>query len=278
MSRKPSSPASGVNKLPKKQGNDKFLPKPTVTGAMGGAIKAIGKSGNQNHSSEQKQAGNKFGELLILSDRQMAWLAGQLALVSARRYPEGSKEYRAVLSQGTIAILILLNECRNYGVFDLAQIACLLGSVEIESQMGVVMYEDWPGVYEYAEANYDGGYEFRGRGYAQLTGKANYQRIGNIVEPGRGDELLRNPNIAAEDKALAGKIAVLGMRDGLFTQSGRGLNSYVNEDMTAQQRRAGFANAREILNPGEEHKKEELANRSEAFLQALKYLLPRVPW
>lgn len=52
------------------------------------------------------------------------------------------------------------------------------------------------------------GYKFRGRGAFQITGRANYQRYGNMV--GRPD-ILDNPDIA-DDPAVACAMAVAYMR------------------------------------------------------------------
>lgn len=76
---------------------------------------------------------------------------------------------------------------------------------------------------EYFERKYGGrldlgndtredGFTFRGRGYCQITGKANYSRMGRHV----GVDLVSNPDRALEHE-IAFRILTLGMAEGLFT-------------------------------------------------------------
>lgn len=58
-----------------------------------------------------------------------------------------------------------------------------------------------------------------GRGDIQITHKANYQKLGVAI----GVDLVSNPSKAL-DPEVSGKIAVIGMRDGLFT--GKRLSHY----------------------------------------------------
>lgn len=73
------------------------------------------------------------------------------------------------------------------------------------------------------------GYLYRGRGYIQITGRANYTKFG----------LRDNPD-GALDPATAAHIAVTGMREGTFT--GKKLGTYVNAD------KADYFNARAVIN------------------------------
>lgn len=76
------------------------------------------------------------------------------------------------------------------------------------------------------------GYLFRGRGYVQLTGRANYTKASDLVAVDL---------IAAPDRALssdiAANIAIVGMSRGLFT--GKGFKDYLPGD---------YVNARRIIN------------------------------
>jgi putative chitinase len=56
------------------------------------------------------------------------------------------------------------------------------------------------------------GYTYRGRGYCQITGKANYSRLGRHL----GVDLVSNPDRALEHD-IAFRILTLGMAEGLFT-------------------------------------------------------------
>ena len=56
------------------------------------------------------------------------------------------------------------------------------------------------------------GPRFKGRGYVQITGRANYKRLGKLL----GVDLVSSP-LRALEPSISYKIASLGMRKGLFT-------------------------------------------------------------
>lgn len=76
---------------------------------------------------------------------------------------------------------------------------------------------------------------YYGRGYVQLTHRANYQTFSVIL----GADFMRNPDLALRP-AYAYRIAATGMRRGLFT--GKKLSDYLNE------READYIGARRIVN------------------------------
>jgi hypothetical protein len=80
------------------------------------------------------------------------------------------------------------------------------------------------------------GFRFRGRGYVQITGRANYERIGRLLEV----DLIGNPEQAL-DPEIAYRIAAGGMQHGWFT--GRKLVQYIPSDTDPQ-----FQPARQIIN------------------------------
>jgi putative chitinase len=63
------------------------------------------------------------------------------------------------------------------------------------------------------------GKRFAGRGYVQITGRANYQKASKLV----GKDLVANPDLAL-DPAISAKIIVHGMVNGWFT--GRKMADY----------------------------------------------------
>ena len=81
------------------------------------------------------------------------------------------------------------------------------------------------------------GYRFRGRGYVQITGRANYARLGKMI--GRGDDLVRTPELAT-DREIAYRIMSIGMRSGAFT--GKKLSDYISPS------KCDYKNARRIIN------------------------------
>lgn len=81
------------------------------------------------------------------------------------------------------------------------------------------------------------GYLYRGRGYVQITGRANYTRLSHVL--GRGTELAWVPNLVLAPE-IAYQIMSVGMRKGLFT--GKKLTDYINESG------CDYVQARRIIN------------------------------
>lgn len=76
------------------------------------------------------------------------------------------------------------------------------------------------------------GYLYRGRGYVQITGRANYAKAGGKL----GVDLIGNPD-AALNPDIAARILVRGCSEGWFT--GKKLSDYLGDD---------FRNARRVVN------------------------------
>jgi len=76
------------------------------------------------------------------------------------------------------------------------------------------------------------GYLYRGRGFVQITGRANYKRAGDKL----GIDLIGNPD-AALNPTVAAQILVRGCSEGWFT--GKKLSDYLPDD---------FRNARRVVN------------------------------
>ena len=87
--------------------------------------------------------------------------------------------------------------------------------------------------------NQGDGYLFRGRGYVQITGRANYQRLSNFLGLTGGDDLIVNPDRALSSD-IAYKIMSFGMINGSFT--GKKLDDYINPLQT------DYFQARRIIN------------------------------
>ncbi|OQW87787.1 MAG: hypothetical protein BWK78_08740 [Thiotrichaceae bacterium IS1] len=103
------------------------------------------------------------------------------------------------------------------------------------------------------------GYRYRGRGYVQLTFRANYRkaseklsrltyRYPNGVDLESDPDLTLNPRIAAD-------IMLLGMREGWFT--GKNLGQYIQGD------KKDYYNARRIINALD--KAEDISRYAEKF-------------
>lgn len=83
------------------------------------------------------------------------------------------------------------------------------------------------------------GYRFRGRGYVQITGRANYARMTKALKLGPEADLVTDPDQTLRP-AIAYQIMSVGMIKGLFT--GKKLADYIN---TAG---CDYRNARRIIN------------------------------
>ena len=99
------------------------------------------------------------------------------------------------------------------------------------------------------------GYKYRGRGYVQLTGAANYRRAGKKL----GIDLSGNPDLALDPVHAAG-IMIFGMAEGWFT--GKKLSDYIG-DYTAN-----YVDARRIINGVD--KQDKIAAEAVAFELALR--------
>ncbi|HEX8142875.1 MAG TPA: hypothetical protein VF553_09785 [Pyrinomonadaceae bacterium] len=83
------------------------------------------------------------------------------------------------------------------------------------------------------------GYLYRGRGYVQITGRPNYQKMSSILGLTGEDDLIVHPDHALHPD-VAYRIMSYGMRNGTFT--GKKLNDYINGTT------CDYTNARRIIN------------------------------
>lgn len=104
------------------------------------------------------------------------------------------------------------------------------------------------------------GARFHGRGYVQLTGRANYTKAKNLTKK----DVLTNPDLA-KDPALAYEIAIQGMKDGWFT--GRKLSQFIKDGASPN-----YEDARTIINGHDQAVKiADIARRfSEVLLESAK--------
>jgi hypothetical protein len=79
------------------------------------------------------------------------------------------------------------------------------------------------------------GYEYRGRGFIQISWKNNYKKLGYTL----GYDLINYPDQLL-DPLIAYKVMSYGMRKGIFT--GKKLSDYLNEY------HADYRNARRVIN------------------------------
>lgn len=83
------------------------------------------------------------------------------------------------------------------------------------------------------------GFKYRGRGYVQITGRANYARLTTELGLGPDEDLVNDPEQALRPM-ISYRIMSAGMRKGLFT--GKKLSDYINAQG------CDYRNARRIIN------------------------------
>lgn len=171
-------------------------------------------------------------------------------------------------------IKLILDAALNQDITDVNQLAYILATVKTETGNFTPITEKYwvkgatqdqarihfDNKYNGIDGNIPGtddGYTYRGHGFVQLTGRANYQNMGNIL----GVDLIDNPDLAL-DPNIAAQIADYGMLNGSFT--GKKLSDYIN-DTTVD-----FYNARRIIN-GYNYNTKELDQGKETKATAIKY-------
>lgn len=121
------------------------------------------------------------------------------------------------------AIKLLVIECQENEITDIRQIAYLLATVWHESRFQPIReIRAKRGTKIYALQNKYWYTNFMGRGFVQITWRKNYQKFSDLV----GVDLVKFPDEALETD-IAAKIAVIGMKFGLFT--GVSLSTYFPE-------------------------------------------------
>jgi len=104
------------------------------------------------------------------------------------------------------------------------------------------------------------GARYKGRGYIQITGKANYRKVGQAL----GIDLVEHPD-AALDPEIAYRILSHAMLSGVFT--GKKLSDYVGSD------RADYLNARRRV-VGNQDRAAGIAEAARKFERMLRASLP----
>jgi putative chitinase len=102
------------------------------------------------------------------------------------------------------------------------------------------------------------GYLFRGRGFVQLTGRANYQKMTQALGLPPDQDLVANPDLALQ-APIAYQIMVYGMGHGSFT--GKKISDYIHDDV------CDFVNARRVINALDQAQK--IAGYATDFLDIL---------
>jgi LysM repeat protein len=152
-----------------------------------------------------------------------------------------------IRSEARVSVPLILAACGAAGITDPGQVAYVLATSEHESKCGRFMRELWGPTAD--QRRYEGrgdlgntkagdGYRYRGRGYVQITGRANYATWAKRL----GRDIVADPDLVAREPAVAAEILVLGMRDGAFRPRAGKLAGFIAGD------RRDFLNARELIN------------------------------
>lgn len=129
----------------------------------------------------------------------------QAAYILATAYHETAKTMQPISERGSDAYL---------SKYDTGKLAAALGNTP--------------------QADGD-GQKYKGRGYVQLTGAANYRKMSALT----GFNLIKNPDYANRPN-IAAQIMMHGMTKGMFT--GKRLSDYINSV------KCDYSNARRIIN------------------------------
>lgn len=150
----------------------------------------------------------------------------QAAYILATTYHETAKTMQPISERGSDAYL---------SKYDTGKLAAALGNTP--------------------QADGD-GQKYKGRGYVQLTGAANYRKMSALT----GFNLIRQPELANSPK-IAAQIMLYGMTRGMFT--GKRLSDYINSV------KCDYSNARRIINGMD--RANDIAEYARLFDAALSY-------
>jgi TP901 family phage tail tape measure protein len=142
-------------------------------------------------------------------------------------------------SQQMTAAQLIIKEANKQGITDAKQIAYMLATAQHESMFKPIREfssgRQYEGRSDLGNTQAGDGVKYKGRGYVQLTGRANYEKYSKLT----GKDLVNNPDAALEPQTAA-QILVHGMKTGNFT--GRKIGDYVGGG------KADYRNARRTIN------------------------------
>jgi len=118
----------------------------------------------------------------------------------------------------------------------LEQTAFVLANANHETA-GFKFLKEIDGVNQAIKLGYQGGSNWYGRGYIQLTHKNNYSNWSKWT----GRDLVSNPDLLITDLDLSAHVACSGVKHGSFTAKGT-VEKYINKD------KKDYYNARDLIN------------------------------
>ena len=129
----------------------------------------------------------------------------------------------------------ITKECLSQGITNAAQIHYIIATVDHETNGTFLPVKEAYWLSEGWRKRNFRYYPYYGRGYVQLTWKANYKKFGKLLNI----DLVNNPDLALEPKNAI-FILVYGFKHGSFT--GKKIEDYINAYKT------DFKNARRVIN------------------------------
>jgi predicted chitinase len=129
----------------------------------------------------------------------------------------------------------IVKACQSMGITKVEQQAYVLATIHHETAGTMLPIKEFGGERQAVKLGYDGGANYFGRGFVQLTHRYNYLKFASIL----GLDLVSNPNLALNPSTSL-YIAVYGMKNGTFT--GKKLSDYITGG------KLDYVNARRIIN------------------------------
>lgn len=108
------------------------------------------------------------------------------------------------------AIPLIAQALEDEGILDSNVLAYALGTIEHETDETFEPIEEIAGAVNARRFGYEGGANYFGRGFIQITHLRNYRQIGRRI--GLGDQLVKNPDLALKPK-IAAKILAAFFKD-----------------------------------------------------------------
>jgi predicted chitinase len=135
------------------------------------------------------------------------------------------------------------------GILNANVLAYALATIQHETASTFEPIEEFKGRKSARRLGYEGGTDYFGRGFIQLTHLRNYQKIGERI--GMGDNLVKHPELASQPRVAAEVLAAYFKDFGIAKQASEG----------------NFVQARALINP--DYNGESIAEMALGFLYAL---------